>query len=326
MSVASSAVAGAPSGRPVSTHAHVVQLLDRCFAELRGGGSVADTMLGLIDQLCIERSRLGTAWLSVIEHVCRRHPLHALLAQDPFTARARSKPRGYAGDAVMIDYIYSGLPASEVDAVSELGRAIMSTTTSTASGRSVRERRRLLSSRIDACAQRTRKPTIFAVACGHLRELSECAALHERGLGAVRALDQDRESLDEVTRTFGGFPEVIPVAGSVRDLLRRTVEVPASDLVYAAGLYDYLPDGVAMALTQRLFDLVAPGGELLIGNFVPDFPGVAYMEAFMDWALLTRSEIDLRGLCDGIPASSIAGVRTWRDESGCVAYLSLVRT
>src|SRR5690348_3971978 len=118
----------------------------------------------------------------------------------------------------MIDYLYAGLPASEVDAVTELGRAIMSTTTSSASGRSVRERRRLLASRIDACEQRTRKPRIFAVACGHLRELSESAALAKRGLGAVRALDQDGESLDEVRRAFGGFPEVIPVAASVRDL------------------------------------------------------------------------------------------------------------
>jgi hypothetical protein len=37
---------------------------------------------------------------------CLNHPVCRLLHQDPLTYRAFSKPRGYAGDAVMMDYIY----------------------------------------------------------------------------------------------------------------------------------------------------------------------------------------------------------------------------
>jgi hypothetical protein len=307
----------------VSPTIPLIERLDRCCAELADGQSVARTIQRLLDGLDVERARLGSAWVGMIETVCRRHPLYALLAQDPVTDRARRKPRGYAGDAVLLDYIYDGLPASEH--ATDLGRAIMQGTTSSASARSVRDRRALLATKIDTCAVRKKGPTVFAVACGHLRELSRCRALESRALGAVYGLDQDRESLDEVTRTFREFPEVIPVAASVRDLLRDTVQVPACDLVYAAGLYDYLQDGVARLLTRRLFDMVKPGGELLIGNFVSDFPTLAYTQAFMEWPLLVRSETELRTVCDGIAPASIAAVKTWRDEPGCVVYLSLIR-
>ena len=37
--------------------------------------------------------------------LCLRHPLRALLHQDPFTYRAFSKPRGYSGDAVLLDLV-----------------------------------------------------------------------------------------------------------------------------------------------------------------------------------------------------------------------------
>lgn len=38
-----------------------------------------------------------------VREVVRAHRLGAIVQQDPFTRRAASKPRGYAGDAVMMD-------------------------------------------------------------------------------------------------------------------------------------------------------------------------------------------------------------------------------
>ncbi|HEX6984701.1 MAG TPA: hypothetical protein VF170_04960, partial [Planctomycetaceae bacterium] len=40
-------------------------------------------------------------WRSAVA-TCRAHALHGLIQQDPFTSRAFTKPRGYAGDAVML--------------------------------------------------------------------------------------------------------------------------------------------------------------------------------------------------------------------------------
>src|SRR6185295_9427579 len=75
-------------------------------------------MPGLKARRLISDSR---EWAKVVE-MCQWHPLRDLIYQDPFTHRAYHKPRGYAGDAVLLDYIYGreeGWPAPE--GTTELG-------------------------------------------------------------------------------------------------------------------------------------------------------------------------------------------------------------
>ena len=43
------------------------------------------------------------------------HPLGELLHRDPFTRRGFDKPRGYAGDAVLIDYLYATAPPGQLE-------------------------------------------------------------------------------------------------------------------------------------------------------------------------------------------------------------------
>ena len=55
---------------------------------------------------------------------------------------------------------------------------------------------------------------------------------------------------------------------SFTDILRGTeglAGLPAQDLVYSVGLLDYLTDHRAKALVKRLYDLLMPGGLLIIG-------------------------------------------------------------
>ena len=69
--------------------------------------------------------------------ILRDHLLHRVLLEDPYTARAFGKPRGYAGDAVLIDMIYDQQPPDETSA---RGRDIFAVTTSFSVARAVRER------------------------------------------------------------------------------------------------------------------------------------------------------------------------------------------
>jgi hypothetical protein len=57
---------------------------------------------------------------------------------------------------------------------------------------------------------------------------------------------------------------VEPVKGSVRQILAGKFNPGQYDFVYAAGLFDYLAAPVAAALTRRIFDMTAPGGQMLI--------------------------------------------------------------
>jgi len=83
------------------------------------------------------------------------------------------------------------------------------------------------------------------------------------------------------------------------------------DLVYAAGLYDYLSQPLATRLTKTMFDMLRPGGKLQVANFVPDHPEVGYMETFMQWSLIYRTESQLEDVAKEIPAPEIADKRTF---------------
>lgn len=86
------------------------------------------------------------------------------------------------------------------------------------------------------------------------------------------AVDQDANSLAEVERCFGSL-RVCLDRRNIRDIVSGQVTYDRLGLAYAAGLYDYLTAEAAQALTLRLFNMLAPGGTLLIANFSDGYPG-----------------------------------------------------
>lgn len=61
------------------------------------------------------------------------------------------------------------------------------------------------------------------------------------------------------------------------------------DLVWSAGLFDYLEDKQFIFLLRLLLDVVSPDGEIVIGNFSEANPSRDYME-FGEWFLHHRTE------------------------------------
>lgn len=244
----------------------------------------------------------------------RAHPLLAHLHACPFTHRAFHKPRGYAGDAVMLDHMY-GLTLSFPHPASPGGRLYAYTTNSPAA-HAVRARRARLADLIDRAAARQPDARIVALAAGHGRELGQSAAVRRGAPITFVAVDQDQESLAELRRSY---PEVQTelIAGNIRDVITGDLTFDA-DVVYAAGLFDYLPEPAARRLTARMAQMLRPGGEMLIANFVPDCPDIGFMEACMDWRLITRTEEQVRALFADVPHPD--QVVTDADGYGTVAY------
>ncbi|MGQ0619692.1 MAG: class I SAM-dependent methyltransferase, partial [Panacagrimonas sp.] len=87
----------------------------------------------------------------------------------------------------------------------------------------------------------------------------------------------------------------------MRGILKGETNLRGFHLAYAAGLYDYLQEPQAQALTERLFDMLAPGGKLIVPNFLATNRGRGYMESFMDWHLIvrTREQIERLGTRGG---------------------------
>lgn len=290
-------------------------------------GQIDEAMPVLIGGLSDLRARLSSdGWRTFIEAVCQPHPLSNLLLDDPFTQRAFSKPRGYPGDAVMLDYVYVGdQPDALRDvSISPVGREVYRQLNRNPTVQAVRERKRFTTRVIDEVTRAKPDATIFSVASGHMREIQESVTLAESRFSRLLGLDQDAQSLELVQRELGPLG-VETMHASVLQLLRAGMDVGRFDLIYSMGLYDYLRAGLASALTRALFSRLEPGGRLVIANFHRDTPGAGYMEAFMDWWLIHRSNEELLSLAEGLPASEVASIRVIPDDYQTVVTLEIVR-
>jgi len=297
------------------------ELLDETREMLAAGDvSVADEFATHLER--IRRALSPDEWDQFIKHRVASHPIRALFHEDPFTWRAFAKPRGYAGDAELLDLIYADAPPA--GPLTPLGTRLYDWSVAGTACRSVRARRDILAALIDRVANDRPDPRILSVACGHLREAQRSAAVCAGAVREIIALDQDPLSLALVEREQA-HRKVTPVRGSVRHLLGGAKSLGHFDLVYAAGLYDYLAVPTARALTRSLFATLRPGGTLVVANFAPSLTDIGYMEAIMDWRLIYRDERDVEDFAAEIPAETIASKELFRDEPGNVVYLMLRR-
>lgn len=299
----------------------VDELLDGAAA-LLAEGRVPDGMNRLAEGLGELR---GTLPEDEWERLCRSaldHPIARALWQDPFTLHSFRKPRGYAGDAQLLDYIYN--IADPPPGTTPLGGEVFHYMMGCLGARSVRSRAQILARIIDETAAAVSAPRILSVACGHLREAGHSAAVREGRVGEFVALDQDPESLAEVTRSVGPYG-IRTVQNSVRTLLTERTDFRDFHLVYAAGLYDYLSERVAARLTRVLFDMVAPGGRVVVANFAAPLPESGYMESFMGWKLIYRGSEEMNMLSSEVPSGHWKSHRLFWDEHESVLFLDMVK-
>lgn len=274
----------------------------------------------LIRSLHDTRQRYWAVWQDVVPFV-QQHPVAAYFHNDPFTRWSFEKPRGYSGDASLIDFIYGHADiAAEIDAASPLGRELYSYTRNAPSAVAVRERRDLLAREVDAVAQaRGPETEVLAIAAGHLREAEQSVALREGRLKRWVALDQDPHSVGRTMRDFQGT-RVDAMDGSVRGLLKNAYEIGSFDLIYAAGLYDYLADKVAIKLTQTCLSMLKPGGVFLFANFSTEVPDDGYMETIMNWTLLLRSQSDMWSIIEASLEGQKAETNVFFGENRNIVY------
>lgn len=296
---------------------------DEVYAMLLDG-AIDDGMNLLFNKLrSIYNNSSNKDWQQFSRNECLKQPLTNLIHQDPFTLHSYLKPRGYPGDAALLDQIYyhDELPSE----TSLLGKNIWDITINSSAPSSVRTRRNILANTIDEIvATSTKAPKILSIACGHLREAQKSQAVQEGGIEEFIALDQDSLSITKLKEEQSN-KIISPVCGSVRDILTKKLNFENLDFVYAAGLYDYLNDRTAARLTKIMFDMLNPGGTFLVANFTPVTPDIPYMKTFMQWELIYRTPSQLEKVKNGINQNTIAKQDLFLDESGNIAYLKLTK-
>lgn len=255
-----------------------------------------------------------------------RLALHPFFLQAPNLHRAWYKPRGYAGDALLMDLGYRNMPEGRT----ALGRALHQWFSLMKGATSVRARRRWILLQMQAHGRNyPHSWRAMSLASGTAWELRDVAA--ESFLvrtGRFLCVDQDvlalrgaEEGLARTVEQFGRRPNVRFVASSVRDLLKGAWRPPEQDFIYSLGLFDYLEDWVARSLLSILVDCLAPGGRLIVGNYLPENDARPTMELLLDWHLRYRTRSAVAALAEGLPVV----IETEVDATESMTFLRLTK-
>jgi extracellular factor (EF) 3-hydroxypalmitic acid methyl ester biosynthesis protein len=263
----------------------------------------------------------------------RRH-LHPLILASPFVYRTLQKPLGYAGDYEMVNMMvrdpYQGSTLfAKAFNVCALSRPPIV---------AHRNRLRYLT---DKLLQETvrklpsgRPLRVLNVGCGPALEVQAFLRDHACSDQAeFELIDFDAETLDHVGRVltdcktrYGRSTRIRLRKQSVQKILKHSIRSAAGqgdehyDFAYCAGLFDYLPDSICRTLISYFYDLLTPGGLVLVTN-VDTHSSRTEMEYFLEWHLIYRDTQAMRALIP--PHIRPCDVSILREPSGVNIFLEV---
>ncbi|MFW6118783.1 MAG: class I SAM-dependent methyltransferase [Planctomycetota bacterium] len=260
--------------------------------------------------------------------------LHPLLLCSPFIYRTFTKPLGYAGDYEMVNMILR----DPLQGPNTYARIMNVFTLQRAPAEAHRNRIEMLfeilRTEAEKAAAENRQLNILNVGCGPAAEVERFVrsdSLSERC--SIELLDFNRETLDyardvlhKAARESDSKPDLNYVHRSIHHLLKQSARrdatpEPQYDLVYCAGLFDYLSDRICERLVELFYAWTNPGGLLVTTNVHTNNPIRYYMEYLLEWHLNYRDEVDLLEMA---PQGSTP--RVYTDSTGVNVFLEIKKS
>lgn len=241
---------------------------------------------------------------------CRRH-LHSLIMCSPFAYRTFHKPLGYAGDYEMVNMMlrdpYQGASAY----AKAINYCFLSQWPAEAHRNRIIYLKQLLETESLRGARKGHPIRVLNIGCGPAHEvvkfLTESPASDYAELMLMdfneETLDYTRTQLREIKAKHCRRTGLNFQRRSVQQLIRESARIEASkagapkyDLIYCAGLFDYLSDRTCKQLMDLFYEWLEPGG-LVAATNVDDYkPFRNSLEFMLDWHLIYRSTGAARSL------------------------------
>ncbi len=244
-----------------------------------------------------------------------RKQLWNMIISSPIMMRTNIKPRGYAGDYEMMKMIYD----NKYEGNTIFSMVMHKHPLEHPAAQAVRTRRKLIAQSFHEIEKsnnwdKYNKLSLLSVACGPAYELQDILSNSDNYTKYhFTLLDQDPDALEAANDLVNGLEaklvtniDVTYLNESVRTML-MTNQIADKwgkfNFIYSMGLFDYLTPPAARAVIHKLFQLLVPGGEMIIGNFHVSNPSRIYMEYWLDWVLYYRTEEECKELLSSEPTA-----------------------
>jgi extracellular factor (EF) 3-hydroxypalmitic acid methyl ester biosynthesis protein len=277
---------------------------------------VSDPLLSrlaeLLMQFEIEAKKIEPLQFDICKRFAQQE-LHPLMMQSPFAHRTFTKPLGYAGDYEMVNMMLRNPYEGETTYAKLFNLFLLRAGPAEAH----RNRIDILLGKIKEVAMKTkaegRRTQIFNFACGPAAEVERFIATEEIAENcdfilldfSKETLEYTYKLLDQTRRKAGREKTGLKIIHkSVNEVLRNAIglrdseseELKNFDLVYCAGLFDYLSDRICSKLLNLFFSQLRPNGEMLATNVHSNNPVKALMEHLLEWYLIYRDEQNFAAL------------------------------
>lgn len=228
---------------------------------------------------CLQQEEVS----AYIHDVTRRH------LQGTMQAQALERKYGYSGDFEIIDNIYT----RHTQAAAHL-RLWDLYFHSQAAPIAVRNRKAYFQDLLGQHLERhSGTLEVLNVASGPARDVREFFMNRPEAAVRMDCVDMDANAIRYAQELCSPWQSRMQFHH--RNVL-RFVPTQGYDLVWSAGLFDYLSDRIFVHVLKALMAITRPGGEVVIGNFSDYNPSRDYMELLGHWQLIHRSREALTAL------------------------------
>jgi extracellular factor (EF) 3-hydroxypalmitic acid methyl ester biosynthesis protein len=230
----------------------------------------------------------------------------------PFGHRTYFKPLGYAGDYEMMDMIHRNAPEGETIFSQVMHLVLVSGWPAESVRNRLAHMREVLVNETARVVRAGRRARILNLGCGPAREVQEFmqqSALSDHADFTLLDFNEETTThtearLVELRRTLGRRTGIKMQQMSVQQILRAAVLENRGgpvhetyDLIYCAGLFDYLSDTTCRALVRLFCHWLVPGGLTVVANMNDSKPFRNFIEFLLDWHLIYRDTRAMWSFC-----------------------------
>jgi len=256
-----------------------------------------------------------------------RRQLHPLMLVSPFVHRTFTKPLGYAGDYEMVNMIAREPLEGPTTYAKILNALILRSDGAQAHRNRIDRLQVYLHNEADRVTKTDRPLRVLNIGCGPAQELqrfirndplSDRCEFHLMDFNE-ETLAHTRRKLAEVAFESKRNPNIIYHHKSINELLKEatrsalgkeTSPFVTADLIYCAGLFDYLNDRICCRLLQLFYTWVSDNGLVVATNVTPLNSVRYFLDHLLEWYLIYRGPDDM---------SVIAPPGTGEQTIGCDA-------
>lgn len=242
--------------------------------------------------------------LQPAHHAYIKRHLHPLVLCSPFAYRTFHKPLGYAGDYEMVNMLLRD--AREGSSV--FAKLLNSWFIAQPPAQAHRNRISYLTSKLVdetlRASRAGRRASIFNLGCGPAGEvqnfMAESPAADQANFVMLDFNDETLQftntAINAVKQRHNRKTEIQLSKKSVMQILKAGARSAGGtyDMVYCAGLFDYLPDRMCKELMNVLYEMLTPGGLLLATNVDCSNPIRNMLDYLLEWHLIYRTGAQMR--------------------------------